>query len=101
MTMVLNFRPKPVSVTTPIFGGNVLVTTTFTAGAPHLAVFRPKSFAAEEGGGAPAEVVAAERARVATEGWGAGLLALQGDDGGTRCPTGQEGGHAQQGIDGK
>lgn len=29
----------------------------------------------------PAEVVAAERARVATEGWGARLLALQGDDG--------------------
>lgn len=31
--------------------------------------------------GAPAEVVAAERARVATEGWGARLLALQGEDG--------------------
>jgi hypothetical protein len=31
--------------------------------------------------GAPAEVVAAERARVATEGWGAQLLALQGKDG--------------------
>lgn len=31
--------------------------------------------------GAPAEEVAAERARVATEGWGARLLALQGDDG--------------------
>jgi hypothetical protein len=30
---------------------------------------------------APAEVVAAERARVASEGWGARLLALQGDDG--------------------
>jgi hypothetical protein len=30
---------------------------------------------------APAEVVAAERVRVATEGWGAWLLALQGDDG--------------------
>ena len=30
---------------------------------------------------APAEVVAAERARVATEGWGAQLLALQGEDG--------------------
>ncbi len=30
---------------------------------------------------APAEVVAAERARVATEGWGAKLLALQGEDG--------------------
>jgi hypothetical protein len=31
--------------------------------------------------GAPAEVVAAERARVAAEGWGARLLALQGADG--------------------
>jgi hypothetical protein len=31
--------------------------------------------------GAPADIVAAERARVATEGWGASLLALQGDDG--------------------
>jgi hypothetical protein len=30
---------------------------------------------------APADVVAAERARVATEGWGARLLALQGEDG--------------------
>ena len=30
---------------------------------------------------APAAVVAAERARVATEGWGAMLLALQGEDG--------------------
>jgi hypothetical protein len=31
--------------------------------------------------GAPAEEVAAQRARVATEGWGARLLALQGEDG--------------------
>ena len=31
--------------------------------------------------GAPADQVAAERARVATEGWGARLLALQGEDG--------------------
>ncbi len=31
--------------------------------------------------GAPADVVAAERARVAAEGWGARLLALQGEDG--------------------
>ena len=30
---------------------------------------------------APADVVAAERARVAIEGWGARLLDLQGDDG--------------------
>ncbi|TPW16445.1 MAG: etfA [Acidimicrobiaceae bacterium] len=33
-----------VSVTTPIFGGNTLVTTQFTGAAPHLAAFRPKSF---------------------------------------------------------
>jgi hypothetical protein len=31
--------------------------------------------------GEPADTVAAERARVATEGWGARLLALQGEDG--------------------
>ena len=31
--------------------------------------------------GVPVEEVAAERARVATEGWGAGLLALQAPDG--------------------
>ena len=30
---------------------------------------------------APAEDVSAERARIATEGWGARLLALQGEDG--------------------
>lgn len=30
---------------------------------------------------APIDVVAAERARVASEGWGARLLALQGEDG--------------------
>ncbi len=47
-----------VAVITPIFGGNVLVTTTFTSEAPFLAGFRPKSFAAEQGGGGPAEVVA-------------------------------------------
>jgi electron transfer flavoprotein alpha subunit len=46
-----------VSVTTSIFGGNTLVTTTFTAGAPYLANFRPKSFVAEESGGGAAEVV--------------------------------------------
>jgi electron transfer flavoprotein alpha subunit len=45
-----------VSVTTPIFGGDTLVTTTFTGEPPYLASFRPKSFAAEESGGGPAEV---------------------------------------------
>jgi electron transfer flavoprotein alpha subunit len=46
-----------VDVTTAIFGGNVLVTTTFTGDPPYIALFRPKSFAAEESGGGPAEVV--------------------------------------------
>ncbi|HEX6657538.1 MAG TPA: electron transfer flavoprotein subunit alpha/FixB family protein, partial [Ilumatobacter sp.] len=48
-----------VKVTTPVFGGNTLVTTTFTGGAPYLAAFRPKSFAAEPAGGAAPEVVPA------------------------------------------
>jgi electron transfer flavoprotein alpha subunit len=48
-----------VSVTTPVFGGNVLVTTTFTSAGPHLAAFRPKSFVAEGSGGGAPEVVAA------------------------------------------
>ena len=45
-----------VSVTTPIFGGNTLVTTTFTGGAPYLASFRPKSFNPEPSGGSTAAV---------------------------------------------
>ena len=48
-----------VVVTTPIFGGNVLVSTQFSGSAPHLAAFRPKSFAAESAGGAAAAVTAA------------------------------------------
>ncbi len=48
-----------VAVTTPVFGGNVLVTTTFTGSSPYLANFRPKSFAVEASGGAAPEVVAA------------------------------------------
>jgi electron transfer flavoprotein alpha subunit len=48
-----------VTVTTAIFGGNTLVTTKFTAGGPYLAMFRPKSFAAEEGGAAAGALVAA------------------------------------------
>jgi len=46
-----------VVATTPIFGGNVLFATAFTGSGPHLASFRPKSFAAEECGGAAAQVV--------------------------------------------
>ena len=48
---------ESVTVTTPIFGGNTLVATTFTGGAPYLAAFRPKSFVPESVGGAAAEVV--------------------------------------------
>jgi electron transfer flavoprotein alpha subunit len=48
-----------VSVTTPIFGGNTLVTTTFSGQGPYLAAFRPKSFAAEASGGGAAEVASA------------------------------------------
>ena len=43
-----------VKVTTPVFGGNTLVDTTFTGEGPFLAAFRPKSFVAE-----PAESAAA------------------------------------------
>jgi len=45
-----------VIVTEPIFGGTKLVKTKFTAGTPYIALFRPKSFAAEETGGGPAAV---------------------------------------------
>jgi electron transfer flavoprotein alpha subunit len=48
-----------VTATTPIFGGNTLVTTVFTGSGPHLVSFRPKSFAAEASGGAAPAVVAA------------------------------------------
>ena len=50
---------ESVKVTTPIFGGNTLVTTKFAGAGPHLAAFRPKSFTAESAGGAAPEVVAA------------------------------------------
>ncbi len=46
-----------VTATTAIFGGNTLVTTAFTGPPPYLANFRPKSFAAEEGGAAAGELV--------------------------------------------
>lgn len=50
---------ETVTVTTPIFGGNTLVTTSFTGSAPYLAAFRPKSFVAESAGGGAAEIVVA------------------------------------------
>lgn len=48
-----------VKATTPVFGGTQNVTTTFTGEGPYLLAFRPKSFAAESGGGGAAEVAAA------------------------------------------
>jgi electron transfer flavoprotein alpha subunit len=45
------------AVSTPIFGGTQIVKTKFAAGSPALALFRPKSFVAEETGGGAAEVV--------------------------------------------
>ncbi len=49
-----------VVVTEPIFGGTKLVRTKFAAGGPHIALFRPKSFVAEEAGGGAAAVESIE-----------------------------------------
>ena len=48
-----------VKVTTPVFGGETLVTTTFTGSGPFLAAFRPKSFEAAAGAAGAGEVVSA------------------------------------------
>ena len=48
-----------VLVTTPVFGGTKLVSTTFTGPGPFLVTFRPKSFVAEASGGGAPEAVAA------------------------------------------
>jgi len=48
-----------VSVTTPIFGGAKLVTSTFTGETPYLAAFRPKSFEPAGGAGGAGDVSAA------------------------------------------
>jgi len=49
-----------VVVTEPVFGGTKLVKTRFTAGAPYIALFRPKSFVAESTGAGAAEVASLE-----------------------------------------
>jgi electron transfer flavoprotein alpha subunit len=49
-----------VVVTEPVFGGTKLVKTKFTAAGPHIALFRPKSFVAEEAGGGAPEVATIE-----------------------------------------
>ena len=46
------------AVTTEIFGGAQLVRTEFTGAGPHLVLVRPKSFAAEETGGAAGRIAA-------------------------------------------
>lgn len=48
-----------VTATTPVFGGNTLVTAAFTGSGPHLVAFRPKSFGAESAGGGAPEMVSA------------------------------------------
>ena len=49
-----------VRVETAAFGGNTIVRTAFRCDPPHLALFRPKSFAPEEAGGGSPEVVTVE-----------------------------------------
>ena len=46
-------------VTTPVFGGETMVTTTFTGDGPYLAAFRPKSFEPAAGDAGAGEVVSA------------------------------------------
>lgn len=60
--------PDGVVVTTPIFGGNTLVTTAFIGDGPFLAAFRPKSFTAESAGGVAPQVVAAPVGDLGTSG---------------------------------
>ncbi|MBM3660909.1 MAG: electron transfer flavoprotein subunit alpha/FixB family protein, partial [Actinobacteria bacterium] len=55
----LTVEGDAVTVGTAIFGGNTLVDTQFAGERPYLAAIRPKSFAAEPGGGAAAAVEAA------------------------------------------
>ena len=65
-----------VSATTPVFGGNLLVTTAFTGPGPHLISFRPKSFTAEPiSSSAVPEVVAVVVPDLGAQG-GARVLAL-------------------------
>jgi electron transfer flavoprotein alpha subunit len=54
----LGLEGDTLTVGTAIFGGNLLVTTTFTGGAPGIIVIKPKSFAPSEGGAGAAEIVA-------------------------------------------
>ncbi|HVW32809.1 MAG TPA: electron transfer flavoprotein subunit alpha/FixB family protein [Acidimicrobiia bacterium] len=60
--MTWNADGDKVTVGTAIFGGNTLVDAVFSGDGPHLAIFRPKSFTAEPGGGGAAQVVAVKAA---------------------------------------
>ncbi len=64
-----------VTTVTPIFGGNTLVSTTFTGDGPFLAAFRPKSFAPEAAGGGAAAVTAVQVPDLGASG-GAKVLAV-------------------------
>jgi len=64
-----------VTTVTPIFGGNTLVSTTFTGDGPFLAAFRPKSFAPEASGGDAAAVTAVQVPDLGATG-GAKVLAV-------------------------
>jgi electron transfer flavoprotein alpha subunit len=57
--VALAVQDDVVLVTTPVFGGTKMVSTTFTGAGPFLVTFRPKSFAAEPAGGGAPEIVAA------------------------------------------
>jgi electron transfer flavoprotein alpha subunit len=56
--VALAVQDDVVLVTTPVFGGTKMVSTTFTGAGPFLVTFRPKSFAAEPAGGGAPEIVA-------------------------------------------
>ena len=50
---------EAVKVTTPVFGGETMVSTSFTGSGPFLAAFRPKSFEPSAGDAGAGEVVSA------------------------------------------
>ena len=60
LTNAIGFSVEGDSVTTEhaVFGGAKTMKATFTAAGPHILLVRPKSFAAEASGGAPASVEA-------------------------------------------
>ena len=66
--MTLAVDGDTVTVGTAIFGGNTLVDAVFDGPKPYLAAIRPKSFAAEPGGAAAAEVVKIEAVDAARAG---------------------------------